>query len=473
MTMSDTPGFSMLVGGELIDSDRHFDVINPATGGVLAACPAAGPALLDRAIDAAAAALPAWRDMPIDGRRAVLRAVGDTLAAHAAKLAELFTREQGRPLALARQEIAGAGEWFHGVAAFDLPVEVVEDSLTRRTEIHWEPLGIVCAIVPWNFPVMLAAWKLAPALLAGNCVVLKPSPFTPLTTLRIGELLQSVVPPGVLNILTGTDELGPMMTAHPGFAKISFTGSSETGRRVMATAAQDLKNVTLELGGNDAAIVLADNDPESIADALLFGAFFNSGQICMATKRLYVHDAIYDAVRDALAARIARAPVGNGLDEGVLFGPVQNRPQYERVLQLLEDCRANGYSLLSGPAPEASEGYFLPLTIVDNPPEASRVVQEEAFGPILPMLRFASTDNVITLANASPYGLGATVWSRDVETAVSVAKRLQCGTVWINHNLDGHPEMTVSGRKQSGIGTENGASGLRSFAAPKAILIPK
>lgn len=470
--MNFSSDFAMTINGEAVSGCAHLDVINPASARVFAQCPEASAADLDRAVQAASDAFKSWKRVPIEERRAMLIKAGDLIMANADPLASLFTKEQGRPVALAKQEILGAGYWFHATAALDLPVDITEDTDTRRVEVHHEPLGVVCAIVPWNFPVLLASWKIAPALLAGNTIIVKPSPYTPLCTLKIGELLRSVFPAGVVNIITGGDALGPMMTAHKGFAKISFTGSTATGKRVMETAARDLKRLTLELGGNDAAIVLPDVDPDKVSQSLFDGAFSNSAQICVATKRLYVHNDIYDDVRDRMVEIAKRAVLGDGSQQGTQFGPVQNKAQYERVVNLLESARAEGLTIHQGATPEL-DGYFVPLTIIDNPPEDSRVVVEEAFGPILPMMRFEDIDDVITRANDTDYGLAGAVWSGDIASAVEIASRLETGTVWINENLQSTPLTPLAGHKQSGFGAENGIYGLREFTQPKAIYIPK
>jgi acyl-CoA reductase-like NAD-dependent aldehyde dehydrogenase len=369
-------------------------------------------------------------------------------------------------------EILGAAMWMKATTMLDIPVDVTEDSDTRRIEVHHVPLGVVCGIVPWNFPVLLASWKIGPALMAGNTLVLKPSPFTPLCTLRIGELVRDIFPAGVINIISGGDALGPLMTAHPGFAKISFTGSTATGRRVMESAAKDLKRITLELGGNDAAIVLPDVDVDAVAEQLFEGAFHNTAQVCVATKRLYIHADIYDRLRDRLHQLARELPVGDGAEQGNRYGPIQNEPQYRRVLALLDDARANGLTLLEGGS-VPDQGYFVPLTLVDNPPEDSRVVVEEAFGPVLPLLKFTDIDDVVARANDSEYGLAGAVWSADVAAATAIAHRLDTGTVWINQNLQSTPFTPLAGAKQSGFGQENGVPGLLEFTRPKAIFIPK
>ncbi|MEQ9661066.1 MAG: aldehyde dehydrogenase family protein [Parasphingopyxis sp.] len=468
----DNYSFEMTIAGAAVSTDRDLDVRNPATGEVFAQVPDAGQAELDAAVDAATGAFVDWKARPIDERRQCLVAAAEAIEANAAELASLFTREQGRPLPGAQAEIHGAAYWLRSTTKLDLPVDVTEDSDTRRIEVHHVPLGVVCAIVPWNFPVLLASWKIAPALLAGNTMVLKPSPFTPLCTLRIGELLRDVFPPGVLNIISGGDALGPMMTAHPGFAKISFTGSTATGRKVMENAARDLKRITLELGGNDAAIVLPDIDVDVVAEQLFEGAFSNTAQICVATKRLFIHEDIYDRLRDKLHALAQEAVVGDGSQQGSRFGPIQNEPQYRRVMAMLDQAKENGLTLLQGrDVPE--KGYFVPLTLVDNPPDDDPVVTQEAFGPILPLLKFNDIDDVVARANDTEYGLAGAVWSNDVEQATAIAHRLDTGTVWINQNLQSTPFTPLAGAKQSGFGQENGQGGLLEFTTPKAIYIPK
>jgi acyl-CoA reductase-like NAD-dependent aldehyde dehydrogenase len=297
---------------------------------------------------------------------------------------------------------------------------VNEDSADRLSITRHVPLGVAAAIAPWNLPLGLAAFKLGPALLAGNTVVLKPSPFTPLTTLKVGELLRDVLPAGVLNVVSGGDQLGPWLTAHPGIDKIGFTGSTQTGRKVMASAAASLKRVTLELGGNDPAIVLADVDVATIAPQLFWGAFYSSGQVCLAAKRVYLHTDVYEPMKRALVDIAATVRVGNGADEGVQLGPIQNRPQYERVLDLIRDAQKQGYGFLTGGLPAERKGYFVPLTLIDNPPDDSRIVVEEQFGPVLPLLKFDDLDDVIARANAGEFGLGASVWSANTDHALDV-----------------------------------------------------
>lgn len=467
-----TETFSMTIDGSAAETARTIDVRNPAIGEVFAQAPDASADDLDRAVAAATAAFERWKTTPIDERKAALNKAAGIIEAHAKDLAALFVKEQGRPYPGAKAEILGGAMWMKATTMLDVPVEVTEDSDTRRVEVHHVPLGVVCGIVPWNFPVLLAVWKIAPALLAGNTLVLKPSPFTPLTTLRIGELIRDCFPAGVFNVISGGDALGPLMTAHKGFAKITFTGSTATGKRVMESAARDLKRITLELGGNDAAIILPDVDVDAVAAQLFEGAFHNTAQVCVATKRMFIHADIYDQVRDRLHELAKATPVGDGAQQGNRYGPIQNEAQYRRVLDLIDDARATGLTLLEGGSvPE--RGYFVPLTLVDNPPDDARVVVEEAFGPVLPLLKWTDLDDVVTRANDSEYGLAGAVWSADVDKATQIAHRLDTGTVWINQNLQSTPFTPLAGAKQSGFGQENGLPGLLEFTRPKSIFIPK
>ncbi|MCG8442391.1 MAG: aldehyde dehydrogenase family protein [Caulobacterales bacterium] len=473
MSIEFRAGYEMTINGAAAPTDAMIEVVNPATGDAFARAPDCSRAQLDAAVSAARAAFPAWRSTPIEERAAMLERLGAALGEHVDELGRLFTAEQGRPMDAAKREIAGSAQWLSAFAKLRPPVRVAEDSDQQYVETRYVPLGVVCAIAPWNFPVTLAIVKVSAALLAGNTMVLKPSPFTPLCTLKLGELARDILPPGVLNVVSGGDDLGPWMTAHPGFDKISFTGSTATGKRVMENAAKDLKRVTLELGGNDAAIVLPDVDVESVAQRIFFGAFFNTAQVCVATKRLYVHEDVYDALRDKLLEIAKATKVGDGSQQGVTLGPIQNKRQYDRVMDLLADARSRGLTLLEGSEIPSGRGYFVPVVIVDNPPEDSRVVQEEAFGPILPMLKFADVDDVVERANDTDYGLAGAVWSQDVDKAMDIARRMETGTVWVNQNLAIRPDTPFGGHKQSGVGVEYGVEGLLEFMAPQSILVAR
>ena len=465
--------YQMLIGGRMVDGDLDMDVINPATEQVIARCPRASLAQLDDAVAAARAAFPAWSAMSMDGRRAALVKAADTIEANASEIARILTQEQGKPLAAALEETYGAAAFFRFFASMDLPAEVLADDDTRRVEVRYRPLGVVGAIVPWNYPLILAAFKIPPALLAGNTIVVKPAGTTPLATLHIARLLAPVFPAGVLNVIADANDLGAEMTRHAGIDKISFTGSTATGAKVMAGAAATLKRVTLELGGNDAAIVLDDVDVKAVAPKLFASAFTNSGQVCIAVKRLYVPDELYDALCAELAALADAAVVGNGLDEGTQFGPLQNRMQFERVRELLDDARQHGKVIAGGQVAGPGQGFFIRPTIVRDISDGSRLVDEEQFGPVLPVIRYGNVEEAIARANASPYGLGGSVWSTNAARAHAVAERMESGTVWVNKHLDLTPDVPFAGCRQSGVGTELGVDGLREFTQRRVINIAK
>lgn len=463
--------FTMTIDGRAEPGREQFAVVNPASGEAFAQAPDCTREELDAAVAAARRAAPGWAATPIEERRAALGALAGALAQNVDELMRLLTMEQGKPHADAQADVLGGAHWLAETTKLDIPEHVSEDSEERLAVTRHLPVGVVAAIVPWNFPILLAMFKVAPALLAGCTIVLKPAPTTPLTTLRVGELFRDLLPPGVLNVVSGSDRLGPWLTGHDGIDKVSFTGSTETGRKVMASAAPTLKRVTLELGGNDAAIVLPDVDVEAVAEQLFWAAFRNAGQICIASKRMYVHEDVYEPLKAALVEYAKTVKMGDGAEQGTQVGPVQNEAQYQRVLALIEDARANGYPFVMGGEPSDLPGYFVPITILDNPPEDARIVQEEQFGPVLPLLRFASEEDVVARGNASDYGLGASVWSADVERAEALGRRLQAGTVWINETQHLSPLASFGGHKQSGLGSEGGQDGLLEFTVPQTMFV--
>jgi acyl-CoA reductase-like NAD-dependent aldehyde dehydrogenase len=463
------PSFTMTINGRAVAGAETFGVENPATGEVFARAPDCSEAQLDAAVGAARAALPAWRQTPVEKRRELLNAAAGVLMQNIAELSRLLTREQGKPHPDAEADVAGGAFWLSESSKLDIPEHVSEDTPERRGVTRYGPIGVVAAIVPWNFPVILAAFKLGPALLAGNTVVLKPAPTTPLTTLRIGELLRGVLPDGVLNVISGSDRLGPWLTAHKGIDKVSFTGSTQTGRKVMQSAAASLKRVTLELGGNDAAIVMPDVDVAKVAEDLFWAAFRNAGQICIAAKRMYIHKDIYEPLTAAIADYARTVRIGDGAEQGTQIGPVQNAAQYRRVVELIQDAKDNDYSFLLGGEVSGGPGYFVPVTLLDNPPEDARIVQEEQFGPVLPLLKFDTVEEVIARANDSEYGLGASIWSADIARAEAIAARLEAGTVWINESQHLSPHAAFGGFKQSGIGVEGGPEGILEFCQAQTV----
>jgi acyl-CoA reductase-like NAD-dependent aldehyde dehydrogenase len=462
----------LLINGKLETGGLLLDVIDPATGEVFAKCARATASQANAAVNAAHDAFNAWSKTPLRERQACLVKAAEAVEQHRDELAELLTRENGKPLAEASAEVAGAAYLLRHYSGVDIPVEVIDDSPQRRVELRREPLGVVAAILPWNFPVFMAAAKIAQALLAGNTIVVKPAPTTPLATLALGEKLKDVLPDGVLNIIVDANDLGEVLTAHPLVRKVSFTGSTVTGIKVMNAASATLKRVTLELGGNDAGIVLDDCDPDEIAPKLFWAAFSNNGQICAAVKRLFVHESLHDALCESLAAIAQKVVVGPGLDQGTQLGPLQNRMQFERVKDLIETSRQDG-AIIAGGAALERPGYFMRPTIVRDLPDDARLIKEEQFGPVLPIIKYASLDDAIARANATSYGLGASVWSNDLARANAVAERLEAGTVWINQHADVSPAIPFAGSKMSGIGSEYAEDGLNGLTQIKVVNVLK
>jgi len=465
-------GYRQAIDGKAVPGESAFPVINPAKGAPFAECPAASKEQLEQAVAAARRAFPAWSRTTLEARRRVLHALADAMEADVEMLAGILTAEQGKPLARSRDEVVRAAFQMRWLASIEIPNQTGTDSAGRPFEVRYRPIGVVGAITPWNVPVVLAVWKIAHALYTGNTVVLKPSPYTPLATLRLGELANRVVPPGVVNVIAGGDDLGRWMTEHPGIDKISFTGSTRTGKKVMASAAGNLKRVGLELGGNDAAVVLKDVNPRKVAQRLFDGAFTNSGQICMAIKRLYAEAPVFEAVCEELEKLARSARVGDGFDPAVTMGPVQNAMQYKLVNDVLaeveNDPRA---SILGGGQDLPSAGYFIAPRVVANPSEHTRLVQEETFGPLLPVLSFDDPDEVIEKANATRYGLGGSIWSGDLDRASELARQLEVGTAWVNHHLGSDPMLPFGGMKESGIGREMSLLGLHHYMEAQVLSV--
>ena len=454
--------YKLLINGAMTPGDATMTVLNPATEEPVATCARASKAQLDQAVAAAKAAFPAWSATSLDERRAALVAMADTIQANSGELARLLTQEQGKPLKDATGEVLGASAFFRYFAGLDLPARVVTDDATSRIEVRRKPLGVVGAIVPWNFPLILMAFKVPAALLAGNTVILKPAATTPLSTLRFAELVKDLLPPGVLNVIADANDLGGEMTKHPDIRKISFTGSTETGKRVMASAADALKRISLELGGNDALIVLDDVDPKETAPKVFGAAMQNAGQICIAAKRIYVHESIYDAMCDEFVALANNMVVGDGLEQGVQMGPLQNKAQFEKVMGFIESAKKDG-KVIAGGGRKGDKGYFINPTVVRDIAEGSQLVDEEQFGPVMPVIKYSDAKDALARANASLYGLGGSIWSKDSDRAWALAEGMESGSVWINKHADLRPDLPFGGAKFSGIGSELGEEGLKEF----------
>ncbi|GER14523.1 aldehyde dehydrogenase [Variovorax boronicumulans] len=461
----------MTIGGRAVPGTASFEVRNPANGQVIGTAPNGSRDDLAAAVAAAQKAFTSWSRKSDDELAAACRAVTEKIGAHAEELARLLTLEQGKPLngLGSRWELGGAAAWAGATAALSLPPRVLQDNAQGHVEIFRKPVGVVGSITPWNFPVLIAVWHVLPALRTGNTVVIKPSPYTPLATLRFVELLNEVLPEGVVNSVScddRTSNLGADMASDPVIRKIVFTGSCATGKKVMQSAASTMKRLTLELGGNDAGIVLPDADPKAIAEGLFWGAFLNNGQTCAAMKRLYVHASIHDEVCEHLAAFAKQVPMGDGMDEKNVLGPVQNRMQFDKVARLVADAKKKGQVLTGG---EPGEGLFFPATIVAGLKNGDALVDEEQFGPALPIIRYTDVEEAIRAANDSENGLGGSVWSKDIEHAKRIASRLECGSVWINKHGAIQPNAPFGGVKGSGLGVEFAEEGLKEYTDAQVI----
>lgn len=472
MTSAPATGYKvpqLTINGTTVSSPDSIAVIDPSTGEPFIEVPSATVEQLGEAVVAARTAFKAWSRLSLTERQDAIRKVGEVVKGNIDELAELVMREQGKPLGNAKGEIMASLRQVEYFGNITLDPEVIKDDETGRAEVRHEPIGVVGAITAWNYPVLAAMFKLVPALVAGNVMILKPSPYTPVATLRLGELLQEALPAGVLQILAGGDELGRAFTTHPGIDKIAFTGSVPTGKAIMKAASDTLKRVTLEAGGNDAGIVLEDADPQVIGKDLFWAAFSNTGQVCAALKRLYVPESKLEEYSQVLAEEAAKVVVGPGTQEGVVAGPVQNAAQLAHIKRLAEDARANGADFFfEGEVPEGP-GYWFPFTLVRNIAEGAALVDEEPFGPILPILTYTDLDDAIDRANGTSFGLGASVWTSDPDGAVEVAERLEAGSVWINQ----HPVVTATipfgGIKESGVGVEGSKYGLLAYTNIRVI----
>lgn len=416
--------------------------------------------------------------MPEAERAVLCLKLASALEENMPELMELVTKESGKPLVGlnnvgAGMEVGGSVAWIQATASTKLPVDVIQEDEQYSIEVHRKPLGVVGSITPWNWPLLIAIWHIIPALKVGNTVVLKPSEYTPVATTRFVELANQILPSGVLNIVTGMGNIGAALSAHPDINKIVFTGSSATGRKIMAASAGNLKRLTLELGGNDAGIVLSDVDVKDIAPRIFAACFHNNGQTCAALKRLYVHEDIFDELANELVQLAAATKVGNGLEEGIDLGPIQNEKQLHIVEELAAAARAEGGKILIGGRKKASAGYFYEPTIVTGLSNGNRLVNEEPFGPIVPMIKFSNSDEAIRLANDSEYGLGGSVWSGDVVKATQLAGRLECGTAWVNEHGEIRPDVPFGGAKQSGFGVEFGVYGLEEFTRIQTLKVLK
>lgn len=468
--------FNMFIDGKPVQSGNTFEVINPATGQAFAQCQLADASHVEQAVSAAKAAFPAWSQTTDEQRKQLLHAVADAIKANMPELMELVTKETGKPMGGLNgvgsgMEVGGSIAWTKYTADLQLPVDLIQDNEVARVEVHRKPLGVVASITPWNWPLMIAIWHVIPALRAGNTVVMKPASFTPVSTLRFVELASEILPPGVINIVTGP--VGGLIISHPDVAKVAFTGSTATGKRIMQSASDNLTRCTLELGGNDAGIVLPDVNVQEVAPKLFAACFHNNGQTCAALKRLYVHESQYEEMCQEMASLAKNVVVGDGLEEGTELGPVQNLAQLNIIKDLAASARADGGRFLAGGKQIDRDGYFFEPTIVADLTDGSRLVDEEPFGPIVPIIKYSDIDEVIERANRNECGLGGSVWSSDLDKAAALAQRLECGTAWVNDHGALQPDAPFGGIKQSGMGVEFGLYGLEEFTSIQTLKIAR
>lgn len=474
--------FNLTINGQKVTTNclgkttnAVINVVDPATEKVFAQCPYASNEQVDEAVSAANVAFNAWSKVDDQQRIDAINNIADKINDNFEELATLLTREQGKPLGGmgSKFEVGGCIAWTRMAATQSLPVKIIEDNDKQLVEQHRKPIGVVGSITPWNFPLLIAIWHVIPAIRVGCTVVIKPSSYTPLTTLRLVELMNEVLPEGVINVVTGDADVGSQMSEHPDIDKMVFTGSTGTGKDIMRKASDSLKKLTLELGGNDAGIVLPDANIPLLVEKMAWGAFFNSGQTCAAMKRLYIHESIFEETATALTEYVSTMTLGNGLNDSSVMGPVQNARQFQIVTELVEDAKNNGAKVLCGGIPNDEKGYFYPLTLLSNVSNDMRIVAEEQFGPVLPLISYSTLDEAIAMANELDVGLGGSIWTSDLTKGAEIAKRLECGTAWVNKHSIIQPNIPFGGVKSSGIGVEFADEGLMEYTTIQIVNIDK
>ena len=463
----------MLINGRLEAGHSSYPVRNPATNGIITEAPQADEIQLNMAVDAARKQFDEWSVLSFDDRRIRLAIIREVLETHTDELAALLTQEQGRPIGQAKEEVSRCAKLVTAICSLDIERDVHFESADTEAFSEFAPLGVVAAIPPWNYPLLGAVIKIVSAAYVGNTVVVKPSPLTPVSLLKLGELIVEHLPKGLVNIVSGDNDLGQWMTTHDQIDAVSFTGSVNVGKQIMAASGAGLKRLVLELGGNDAAIVLDDVDPVSIVSELFNCAFTNSGQVCIAIKRLYIHESVYEEVCRGLVVELKRQRLGDGSEDATTMGPLQTTAQVEMMRGFVEDAVNRGATVLAQSTVPDLEGSFFPVTLLTNVPENADVMMNEAFGPILPIVPYRNVDDAISLANSTSLGLGGSIWSGDVERAKALALRLQCGTAWVNQHKVLNPMIPFGGLGDSGIQCELGTDGLKAYMNRKVVHVAR
>ncbi|KAI0197809.1 aldehyde dehydrogenase [Astrocystis sublimbata] len=467
-------GFYNVINNETVDTVTRRRTVNPSNKELLPfESPVSTKDDVDRAVDCAKTAYSSWSKLSYDERAGYLNKFADAIELHTDEFVTLLGLEAGKPPQAAAFEMFLVMNLVRETPTLRLREVTPVDTPERTAIVRYVPLGVGVGIVPWNFPLTLGIGKLLSALLMGNPFIWKPSPFTPYSALKAAEIGARIFPPGVLQALSGEDNLGPWLTEHPGVAKVSFTGSVETGKKIMVSCAASLKRLTLELGGNDAAVVCDDVDVDSVVRDVSFFTFVHCGQICMNIKRIYVHETIYDQFLAAMVEHVKAYKTGDSTDAEAFFGPIQNEMQYEKLKALYSKIDTEGWKVALGGQPKDSEGFYMPATIIDNPPEDSSIVTDEPFGPIVPVLKWSDEEDVIRRVNATKLGLGASVWSNDAAKAERMAEQLEAGNVWVNSHFELAPNVPFGGFKESGFGMEWGEEGLRGWCNPQAVWVKR
>ncbi|KAI2632314.1 aldehyde dehydrogenase [Hypoxylon sp. NC1633] len=464
--------FFNVIDGKPRPSKEHHQVLDPRTEEPLWDAPIATSEDLDDAVEAANRAFKTWKKTTVAERQQAVHDVANCILKNVDVLTEVQMRETGKSRLMSKFDVERAAWHFEYYGTVSLEDEVqYEDDTVKIIATH-APIGILGAISPWNFPLILSSVKVVSALATGNCVIIKPSPFTPYSLLKFCELAQSVLPPGVFQAVNGGADLGERMTLHPGIHHISFTGTIAVGQRILRNCAQTLKKVILELAGNNACIVCDDADLDKVVPQVAIGALFHAGQVCVASKRVYVHESLYDRFLDMLVDESKKFAVDD--ENSVAFGPLSNKANFDRAVGFIDDCKKNGYKIVTGgDVKPTGKGFWIPPTIVAKPPEDALLVREEQFAPIVPVMSWTDEDDVIARANLDNAGLGASVYTPDLDRAHRIARQLESGTVWINQFERPHHAGFFGGWKLSGFGGELGKQGLLHYCHTQSLQIAK
>ncbi len=454
-------------------------VKNPAIMEVIETLPIPESSEINLMIDNSQKAFKEWKVFSLAQRQETLTKIADAIDSRKDELSKLLTTEQGKPLHESVREIGSIISVFRLYATMSIDSEIILDNKTAMANevsqitVDQEPYGVCGLILPWNYPIGLLGWKLAPCLLAGNSAIIKPSEFAPLAVIKCIEIISSLLPKNLVQALPGGDQEGAYLTKHPGIARISFTGSQKAGKEILKNASENFPKITLEMGGNDAAIILPDCDLDKRIGSIFWGCFFNGGQICVAIKRIYVHESLADDLIRRFKEMAEGLKIGYGLEPGTQLGPINNERQFLRVEELVNDAVKSGATIVTGGQRITGNGYFFQPTVLTDLDDTYRIVKEEQFGPAISILTYSDIDDAIARANGTVHGLGGSIWTEDIETGKNLAKKLECGTVWINAHMLVEHSAPFGGWKQSGMGRELGQAGLKEFLQSRTLYIKK